>query len=61
MLACVLALLAQLFLPQAAHEAWDSWRVTFALETLAVEMFGIAWLVKGERFLADTEPAVGRD
>ncbi|MFD3191961.1 hypothetical protein ACFMPD_17095 [Sedimentitalea sp. HM32M-2] len=29
---------------------WDSWRLTFGLETLALTGFGLSWLIKG-RFL----------
>ena len=32
---------------------YDEWKLTFWLEVLAVESFGISWLVKGEFFFGD--------
>jgi hypothetical protein len=29
---------------------WDRWRLTFWVETLALEAFGVAWVVKGRLF-----------
>lgn len=34
--------------------AWDGWRVTFLLETVALMCFGLSWLIKG-RFIAAFE------
>ena len=48
MLACIALMLIGHFFPSIPHYPTKFW-----LETIAIEAFGLSWLVKGQTFLAD--------
>ena len=56
MAACLLVLGAQALLFPGSKQAWNAHGITFLLETVMIEAFGIAWLVKGAG--GDTNPPV---